>query len=453
MKSHPSPLLVHLVPQEAIIISHPVTRTFAEMRQAMVVSGRNGLKKLQSLPLTRTSSVASPILGVSIGCGSEEDYEEKRTLGHLHNYVGNFDDETATTGHSLYRRRLQMVEDASKCNNSTNFYCWMSCLKIPDNTNSQKYLDDGYSLYCADPAKYDSSGQSVAAATTPCNEVYGSRTIIGGAMNEACIGMWKPTAEGVVATPVVPRNGTNSNITLPENLPFCYGGTSMYMDGFHWMNPVCVIYLFPTWVLSSAGKFVAACFGTILAGIGLEGFIRKRRDIVSDLPIGWKRLTVSTICYGIQLSIGYLVMLVVMTFSAPLFLSVVIGLMSGHFLFNMSEVLKEKKEEDGKSPTGNAYEELNVAQAKTNVDESSSTGLPAEQVVPSCCVPYNEDDNFDDEENRPTSYGSVASTAVTTTMSLEMKQAPVSSSAAGRPKNKKKNIVPEGCTPCCQNDL
>jgi Ctr copper transporter family len=106
------------------------------------------------------------------------------------------------------------------------------------------------------------------------------------------------------------------------------------MDGFHWTNPTCIIYLFPNWILSSAGLVTAASIGTLFFGIVLEAVISKRRSVVQSFPIGYKRVTVSALFYGLQLTLGYLLMLVVMTYSGPLFMCVIFGLMAGHAMFN-----------------------------------------------------------------------------------------------------------------------
>jgi hypothetical protein len=153
------------------------------------------------------------------------------------------------------------------------------------------------------------------------------------------VGSWQPTAPGVPSQEVLV--GVEGLEVADER--FCYGGTTMYMDGFHWLDPTCVIYLFPQWVLTTGGSLVGACFGTIFFGMALEGVIRKRRDVVQSLPGGWKRLGASTIFYGVQLTMGYMLMLVIMTYSGPLFMCVILGLMSGHALFNANGAKSAKE--------------------------------------------------------------------------------------------------------------
>lgn len=118
------------------------------------------------------------------------------------------------------------------------------------------------------------------------------------------------------------------------------------MDGFHWTDTTCVIYLFPEWIIESAGSLVGACIGTLLFGFVLEGVIKQRRNTVTKMERGWTRLGTTTLFYGVQLTLGYMLMLVVMTYSAPLFLCVVLGLMGGHFCFNADSARASPRVED-----------------------------------------------------------------------------------------------------------
>jgi hypothetical protein len=60
----------------------------------------------------------------------------------------------------------------------------------------------------------------------------------------------------------------------------------------------------------------------------------------------------STLFYGLQLTMGYFIMLVIMTYSGPLFVSTVGGMMIGHVIFNAQDALikrwKEKGDADGR---------------------------------------------------------------------------------------------------------
>lgn len=304
--------MMHLVPEDAIIQEFPRPSTFADMRQLM--SARSS---------KRTYSETNPLAQVNaaIGCGISDQDKEKEA-----NMLSTGDEVITKSAITRSRRRLDMVPDASYCNNSTNFYCWMSCLDIPEYKNAAKNVKSGESLYCLDPSALSSG--DVSEAVLPCDNPKTGTP--GGAMNSNCIGSWQPTATGVPAQEVV-INSTQPAIAEQ----YCYGSTSMFMQGFQWHGDVCVVYLFPSWVLTTSWKMLIACFGTMLLGASLEGIICARRLIVRQLPKEHTRILVSTLVYGWQLTLAYFIMLIVMTYSGPLFLSVILGLMLGHSVFSV----------------------------------------------------------------------------------------------------------------------
>jgi len=321
---------------------------------------------------------------VTIGCGSSPaDADESFKLAGAA--------ATLLTKRSRRRRRLQTVNDPSQCNNVTNFFCWMSCREIPKAEEAASYVKEGYSLYCLDPTTLAKSGNSISEAVSKCDQGY---------HNDACMGTWQKTAPGVVAQELNIDVDAGADSTSAG--AFCYGGTSMYMDGFHWTNPTCVIYLFPAWVLSTSQSLIGACFGTIFFGIALEGVILQRRRTVKSFPENsWKRNAVSTFLYGVQLTMGYFIMLVVMTYSGPLFMSVVFGLMIGHFVCNSK--LCHAKQQSSNVLSG-------VVKSVGNDDERGSD----------CC---------------------------STAKAGECCTCPRESRVVSDP------FVPEGSTPCCQNEI
>ena len=240
------------------------------------------------------------------------------------------------------RRRLQHVNSPSQCNNQTNFFCWYQCIDIPSSDLAEQYINDGYSLYCLNPALLSSSNNPILDATEPCEG--------GFVHNSHCIGSWQKTDASVPGYQLPyeaakqdsnlasTTTTTTTEMEMGGEDPYCYGGTSMYMDGFTWQDTTCVIYLFSSWVLSTRGKFALAALGSILLGILLEFVLWKRRGVYA-LPPGHRRLLLSTTIYGLQLAMGYLIMLVIMTYSGPLFISTVGGMMLGHMLFNAQDSL------------------------------------------------------------------------------------------------------------------
>lgn len=380
---------MYLVPRTAVIQESP-DYTFDDMRTSMALTRERRLRRYGD-DLNEEYEVPS------IGCGLS-DSRNALTI----------------KGSSSSRKRLQMVDDASFCNNSTNFFCWMSCLNIPEADKAQGYINEGYSLYCLDPSILASSGNRVSKAVEPCLD--------GAVHNDRCMGSWQPTAPGVPAQEVIINGATNRNRVEP----FCYGGTSMYMNGFQWLGPTCAIYLFPNWILDTAGKLIVACLGSILFGCIMEYLIRHRRDTIPTLPPGWKRLGVSALAYGAQLSMGYSLMLVVMIYSGPLFLSVILGLVFGHVLFNAKDALLTAKEEVSQVATEDAehcpcfMEPEAEALGKHDSEERDDYG--------SCCPP-----NVRIESTNPTTSA--------TDKSVKMKA------------DNKKSNVSEGATPCCQHML
>jgi Ctr copper transporter family len=293
--------VVYMVPESAIIQKDP-PRTLAQMKASLTLSLSSNLDD-------HNDEAADSI---SIGCGSvpisRDELEMSRRLPQR----------------VISRRRLQHVGGPEDCNNSTNFFCWMSCLDIPDVDKAEDYEKAGYSLYCLDPSVLALSGSTLSQAVEECPY---------GVHNAKCLGSWQFTVPGIPSTTVKVK----SNDKKQE--PYCYGGTSMYMDGFHWKDSVCIIYLFPSWILNSPSKFAAGALGSLFVGGLLEWIIMRRRTVLTVMSPGRSRLFAAAAYYGAQLSLGYLAMLVAMTYSWPLFICIILGIVSGHILFNAKDSL------------------------------------------------------------------------------------------------------------------
>eukprot|EP00581_Thalassiosira_minuscula_P007166 CAMPEP_0183705194 /NCGR_PEP_ID=MMETSP0737-20130205/2356_1 /TAXON_ID=385413 /ORGANISM="Thalassiosira miniscula, Strain CCMP1093" /LENGTH=828 /DNA_ID=CAMNT_0025932303 /DNA_START=96 /DNA_END=2582 /DNA_ORIENTATION=+ len=256
----------------------------------------------------------------------------------------------------ISRRRLQHINSPASCNNQTDFFCWFQCVPIPNSKQAEEYVYNGYSLYCLDPGKLSSSDDAIAAATDPCEGGY--------IHNSNCVGSWQITDEDIPGYKLPyevkkEEDHHHHSANLPSTHSegqYCYGGTSMYMEGFTWKGSTCVIYLFPSLVLSSPTKFALAAIGTILFGIVMEFVLLKRRSVYS-MPAGYTRLCLSACVYGLQLSMGYFIMLVVMTYSGPLVICAVGGMMVGHACFNAQDSLISKRgkgdSEEKDEPTKN----------------------------------------------------------------------------------------------------
>jgi hypothetical protein len=283
-------------------------------------------------------------------------------------------------------------------------------------------VGDGYSLYCLDPARL-SEGSSVEDAAAPCKG--------GFTHNSKCLGSWQETEEGAPAYPLpyeVKEKGHNLFSQMPDmGDQYCYGGTSMYMDGFTWQGTTCVIYLFRSWVLTTPGKFALAALGSILFGIALEFVLWKRRSIYTMAP-GPSRLCLSALVYGLQLTMGYFIMLVIMTYSGPLFVSTVGGMMLGHVIFNAQDSLTKRWAEGKKKP-----ESEEVADAAACCGSNLQASVSNTELMRS----YQNGDSVAELEENGGSRGLKSPP--------EEKLPPVLDESSAL-----RNNVADGATPCCQ---
>eukprot|EP01082_Thalassiosira_pseudonana_P012323 g11060.t1 g11060 contig48:59168-61539(+) len=342
------------------------------------------------------------------------------------------------------RRRLQHVNSPADCNNQTNFFCWHQCLDIPNEEHIMDYLRDGFSLYCLDPALLVSSGNSIAEASEPCKNGY--------THNSNCLGSWQEKDMNAEAYefPYYVAEAEEANYPMPDmDEQYCYGGTSMYMDGFNWIGSACVIYLFPQWVLSTPGKFALGCIGSILFGVLLESVLWKRRSIYSLEP-GMRRLILSALVYGLQLTMGYFIMLVIMTYSGPLFVSTIGGMMAGHVLFNAQDSLvkmwlkrkiqSEKEEEEALGAC--------CCDGDYGSTQRGSTELGGHQNGVSSHNSLRDECGDDDIED--VDVGCFGLSAKT---SPSGRKSPLALDVSEATKLKNGDCVPEGATPCCQFTL
>ncbi|XP_055615987.1 high affinity copper uptake protein 1 [Toxorhynchites rutilus septentrionalis] len=109
----------------------------------------------------------------------------------------------------------------------------------------------------------------------------------------------------------------------------------------------CEIILFPSWATTDVGKFVGAWLGFFLMALLYEGlkFYReilsrkenKRGDLNEQKSIRHflsSRLHIlQSVLHLIQVSVSYILMLIVMTFNLWLFFAVVLGAAIGHYFF------------------------------------------------------------------------------------------------------------------------
>jgi hypothetical protein len=153
----------------------------------------------------------------------------------------------------------------------------------------------------------------------------------------------------------------------------------MWMTGFQSVGDPgdpCVALLFPQWVLDTVPKFALGCCGVFLMGLCVEGLVKLRRWINQErLPTHSRRrwlfwAVMQLLLYGVQLTLGYFLMLIAMTYEVELFLMVITGLVLGHALFNLNGPVLESADAccAGQDP---------------GLVEDASPGSPNRQVEPS----------------------------------------------------------------------
>jgi hypothetical protein len=129
----------------------------------------------------------------------------------------------------------------------------------------------------------------------------------------------------------------------------------MWMAGFQALgndsSKPCVALLFEEWELNSKAKFALGCLGTFFLGVLVEGIVAGRRHIRawnSRRPLTKAQgvgLRVGMVgVYAVQVTLGYMLMLIAMTYEVELFLMVVLGLTAGHGVFNLSAPVLESAE-------------------------------------------------------------------------------------------------------------
>jgi Ctr copper transporter family len=214
---------------------------------------------------------------------------------------------------------------------------------------------------------------------------------------------------------------------MPPETSFCTGGGTVMQNGFRssFSNGSCVLWLFEGAVLNTAGKYVAAIIGTFLLAFANEGIRYARARALQEKAPFKSLATTSPVAkdfllalgYGLQMLVAYWIMLLVMLYEVPIFVAILVGLMTGYFTFNRIDNRRKLNPDSSCECSGDAtvvddVTGLNKPVYNSNggnvtpVDESgltnSSTGTPttssstgsppaahaaAATVKKSCCAP------------------------------------------------------------------
>jgi len=226
--------MMHLVPENAIIQEYPYQATFADMRDSMV--SRSSKRSIHDSKHKLNSNE-----DLSVGCG----------FGAYDKVKGSVLIDSVSTSRQQ-RRQLQHVSGASDCDNSTSFYCWLSCLDIP--ASDSMGIDDeivDQSLYCADHTK---SAQNITEAVNTCRNLESG--VSGGVMNMNCKGIWHATIDELPSMMGHNVSGHNASTHAEEqNMTEDHTGHNMEDDMEHDMDsPAYPIYskfasLWTPWIL------------------------------------------------------------------------------------------------------------------------------------------------------------------------------------------------------------
>ena len=200
----------------------------------------------------------------------------------------------------------RILADDGSCAEGT-IYCWLSCQPIPAGCDASTAVCQDSGTDKIWPDDFGANG--------------------GEAHCDSC----SP------ACPAVPNESSNGQCN--SNIP----PTTMFMDGFSSgtdSNEPCVAFFFESWSLKSPELVFAACLFTIFLGMSIELCAKLRRKVRrargESLRRGSAMSTALTLLlYAFQVTAGYLLMLVSMTYHVPLFFSVVIGLTLGHAVFSI----------------------------------------------------------------------------------------------------------------------
>jgi len=131
---------------------------------------------------------------------------------------------------------------------------------------------------------------------------------------------------------------------------FCNGiGTDMFMGGFvSLFDPSrpegpCLVMFLSSWMIDSYPKFIVAWLASLVAGVFCEAILAARARVGKYLGDARhpSALAMKLSLYAGHRVAGYLVMLLAMTYSTEIFIAVVLGLTTGHLLFNMRKPVAE----------------------------------------------------------------------------------------------------------------
>lgn len=125
-------------------------------------------------------------------------------------------------------------------------------------------------------------------------------------------------------------------------------------------NQWCVLLWFEGWTLDTKAKYAMALILIFVMATSNEGFSMLRRKMgpgQNQVPSSTLQLA-RVLLYGAQMIVAYLLMLVVMTYEINLCMSLLVGLMSGHYFFTLRPAARETQHKSRLGELGSMREPL-----------------------------------------------------------------------------------------------
>lgn len=206
-----------------------------------------------------------------------------------------------TVGCSVDTWVARQLEETS-CE-ADSLYCWHRCMKLTDyNVSEEICHEQGKEIFCID---------------------------LNGRLWDGSHGNFHPGC------------ATNQSETT--------AGTVMYMFGFRFFldgeRPYLNFFL-ESWTLNTKPKYVGAMIAVFIMAIMLEGLAHLRQSLVKRARSNrWSDNflhNTTTLLFGFQELVSFLLMLTIMMFSAEFLIMAVTGLATGHILFPKQKTLRNQ---------------------------------------------------------------------------------------------------------------
>lgn len=146
---------------------------------------------------------------------------------------------------------------------------------------------------------------------------------------------------GMSGTP----SGTATEAAAPSASNFCSGSGTVMQNGF--VNSFsskgsCLLWLFQDTLLNTRGRYAGAIIGTFLLAVFAEA-LRYGRALALQERFPFHNIHKAhpalregglALAYGVQMMVGYWLMMLTMTYDPVLFSFILVGLVTGYFIFS-----------------------------------------------------------------------------------------------------------------------